>query len=201
MAHCRWVFLFLAEFSWRPIFEFNLSFAETGFCHLWDLRATETQHTFQDEGSFHGTVLNISPNEQFLACGSNTGIVNVYETSAVSVKQNPKPMYVLENLTTSADFLKFNHNSEMLAFGSEDKVTFSNALIRYQSTSGNVLSPSSHAIRYCVQELSAYSRDDGKGLLHLRRLFTTFWLCGVWEYARWCSVISPQSLRSLLTCY
>ncbi|KAI6189559.1 U3 small nucleolar RNA-associated protein 18-like protein [Aphelenchoides bicaudatus] len=93
----------------------------TGCCHLWDLREIQEQKVFQDDGSFHGTVLSVSSSEQFLACGSNTGIVNVYETTNVHLSQEPKPLYTLENLTTSVDFLHFNHNSEMLAFGSADK--------------------------------------------------------------------------------
>lgn len=41
----------------------------TGSCHLWDLRETQDQKVFQDDGSFHGTVLSVSSSEQFLACG------------------------------------------------------------------------------------------------------------------------------------
>lgn len=54
---------------------------------------------------------------------STTGIVNVYETATVELNEAPKPVYTLDNLSTRIDFLKFNHNSEILSFGSSDKVS------------------------------------------------------------------------------
>ncbi|KAI6186919.1 U3 small nucleolar RNA-associated protein 18-like protein [Aphelenchoides besseyi] len=93
----------------------------TGNGYVWDLRVLNDQHTFQDEGSFCGTTLCVSSNEQFLACGSNTGVVNVYNASTVTNSTEPKPLYTLLNLTTSVDFLNFNRNNEMLAIGSKDK--------------------------------------------------------------------------------
>ena len=88
------------------------------------------------------TCAAVSPNGQFIACGSNTGIVNVYEMHSafgkskkeegVSVSgeptwsggagESPKPLYSLPNLTTSALFLRFNPDAQMMAFGSSVKV-------------------------------------------------------------------------------
>ena len=56
----------------------------------------------------------MSPNGQFVACGSESGIVNVYERSECMSSPSPKPLKSVMNLTTSVDSLQFN--STRLAF-------------------------------------------------------------------------------------
>lgn len=58
---------------------------------------------------------------------SNVGIVNVYEASKTwqfntNNISEVKPLYTSGNLTTEISFLKFNHDSQLLSFGSNMKV-------------------------------------------------------------------------------
>ena len=52
--------------------------------------------------------MGVSPDGQFVACGSESGIVNVYERSEVMAKESPKPLRAVMNLTTAVDHLQFN---------------------------------------------------------------------------------------------
>ena len=70
-----------------------------------------------DDGCVNGTALAASPDERFLAVGSNTGIVNLYDAKT-TLSGNPLPLKVIPNLTTAITDLKFNPSSEILALAS-----------------------------------------------------------------------------------
>uniref|UniRef100_A0A183TZS9 WD_REPEATS_REGION domain-containing protein n=1 Tax=Toxocara canis TaxID=6265 RepID=A0A183TZS9_TOXCA len=108
----------------------NMLYAMTdgGEVFIWDIRRPEQQKKFSDEGAVHGTVVHISRNEQFIACGSNTGIVNLYEMGEVLKTNEPKPLACFDQLTTSADFVCFNGDSQVLAMSSSVKVIFTESL-------------------------------------------------------------------------
>lgn len=78
-------------------------------------------HHFVDDGCLYGTSIAAAPNGQLLACGSNSGVVNLYDISTVAFKSTPQPLKILLNLTTSCTSLKFNPTSEILAMGSAKK--------------------------------------------------------------------------------
>ncbi|KHN73313.1 U3 small nucleolar RNA-associated protein 18 -like protein [Toxocara canis] len=101
----------------------NMLYAMTdgGEVFIWDIRRPEQQKKFSDEGAVHGTVVHISRNEQFIACGSNTGIVNLYEMGEVLKTNEPKPLACFDQLTTSADFVCFSGDSQVLAMSSSVK--------------------------------------------------------------------------------
>lgn len=80
-------------------------------------------HCFTDEGCLLGTKLAVSPSGTYVACGSDSGVVNVYSgeqclkaagdwgttTAAVSrLSPNPKPLKSIMNLTTAIDQVCFN---------------------------------------------------------------------------------------------
>lgn len=48
-------------------------------------------HKFVDDGCITGTAIAISSTQQYLACGSNSGVVNVYDTSKLENKSLPQP--------------------------------------------------------------------------------------------------------------
>ena len=79
---------------------------------------------FVDEGTVAGSV--IEANEDFIACGSTTGVVNVYKneynlpTTLTSGLQR-KPVKTLMNLTTHVSSLTFNNQGEILAMASKEK--------------------------------------------------------------------------------
>lgn len=89
----------------------------TGEVCVWDMHARECVHKFYDEGCIAGEAIAMSPNNQYLACGSRSGIVNVYDSASISTN-SPTPVKVLSNLTTSVTALTFNASSEVLAMAS-----------------------------------------------------------------------------------
>ena len=71
---------------------------------------------FYDDGCVHGTALDVSPNDQYIACGSESGIVNVYDRTTLSSEVlRPKPIKSVGNLLTPISDVKFNSMSEILA--------------------------------------------------------------------------------------
>jgi U3 small nucleolar RNA-associated protein 18 len=48
-------------------------------------------HKFVDDGCIKGTSIAISPTQQYLACGSSSGVVNLYNTSQLENNSLPKP--------------------------------------------------------------------------------------------------------------
>ncbi|XP_027362905.1 U3 small nucleolar RNA-associated protein 18 homolog [Abrus precatorius] len=102
----------------------SLAFAENGQ-HLlseggdgqvyhWDLRTRTCIHKGVDEGCINGTALCTSPSGTHFAAGSNSGIVNIYNREDF-LGGKRKPIKTIENLTTKVDFMKFNHDSQILA--------------------------------------------------------------------------------------
>ena len=90
--------------------------------YLWDIRSTRScLHRFMDEGSICGTSIAVSPDNRYLACGSDSGVVNLYNRSSALKTSNPVPEKAIMNLTTSIEHLKFNPSSDILAMASELK--------------------------------------------------------------------------------
>ncbi|VDN32112.1 unnamed protein product [Gongylonema pulchrum] len=94
---------------------------ENGHVFIWDIRQPKRQETFYDEGAVKGTVIRISQNGHYIACGSNTGIVNLYDSADIVKNPCPKPVKVLDNLTTSIDGITFTGDSQLLAIFSSVK--------------------------------------------------------------------------------
>ncbi|EYB87443.1 hypothetical protein Y032_0263g605 [Ancylostoma ceylanicum] len=92
---------------------------ERGEVVIWSLQGS--QHVFRDEGAVRGTKIRLSPDGSKVACGSNTGIVNVYDVADVRKSTDPKPSTVASNLVTSCDSIAFNHDSQVMAFSSNVK--------------------------------------------------------------------------------
>ncbi|KAK7083460.1 U3 snoRNP protein [Halocaridina rubra] len=100
------------------------TFGTTGDICIWDMHARECVHKFYDEGCISGSTISMSPNDQYLACGSKSGVVNIYDVASLS-SVTPQPVKALLNLTTSVTSLSFNSSSEVLAMASN---RLSNAL-------------------------------------------------------------------------
>jgi len=94
-----------------------------GEIYIWDLKAQDCLQRFVDDGSIRGTSIAVSKNNRYLAAGSDSGVVNIYNRNALTstTQANPKPEKVVLNLTTAASNVKFNPTSEILAMGSELK--------------------------------------------------------------------------------
>lgn len=97
-----------------------LSSGGDGQVYHWDLRTRTCIHKAVDEGCLNGTSLCTSSNGALFAAGSDSGIVNIYNRQEF-LGGKKKPLKTIENLTTKVDFIKFNHDSQILAICSKMK--------------------------------------------------------------------------------
>ena len=83
-----------------------------GKVYVWDMSARECVNVFVDEGCINGTTIAVSPDSQYVACGSSSGVVNLYSAptclQAGSTCSHPKPLKAIMNLTTRIDALSIN---------------------------------------------------------------------------------------------
>ncbi|KAL0887944.1 hypothetical protein Bca101_011927 [Brassica carinata] len=91
-----------------------LSSGGDGQVYVWDLRTMKCLYKGVDEGSTCGTSLCSSPNGALFASGTDRGIVNIYK-KAEFLGGKRKPIKTVENLTSKIDFMKFNHDGQILA--------------------------------------------------------------------------------------
>lgn len=89
--------------------------------YVWDINERACIHRAMDDGCLSGTQITVSPSGQYLATGSQQGVVNVYDMDTVLKSRNPTPRKIILNLVTSITSLKFNPTSEILAMGSDEK--------------------------------------------------------------------------------
>lgn len=89
-----------------------------GEVFIWDVGSARCVHRFSDDGCVKATSIAASPNGQYLACGSHSGVVNVYSQEACLKSTNPRPLKAVMNLVTPATSLTFNPSSEILAMAS-----------------------------------------------------------------------------------
>ncbi|CAG2062005.1 unnamed protein product, partial [Timema podura] len=80
------------------------SHGDSGEVYIWDMQARACVHRFLDDGCIVGSSLAFSPNSQFLACGSRSGVVNVYDARSLATSNAPIPLKILLNLTTPVHF-------------------------------------------------------------------------------------------------
>ncbi|XP_015830006.3 U3 small nucleolar RNA-associated protein 18 homolog [Nothobranchius furzeri] len=92
--------------------------SEEGEVCVWDVRNSQCINRFSDDGCVRGTSIATSRNGRYLACGSQSGVVNIYSQEACLNSANPKPLKAVMNLLTSATSLTFNPSSEILAIAS-----------------------------------------------------------------------------------
>jgi len=100
--------------------KYMYSFGNEGVVFVWDMDTRECIHSFHDEGCFDGTCVAASPDGNYIACGSKSGIVSVYDQSNALTTRNPKPIKQIKNLTTACTGAKFNSTSELLSVYSSD---------------------------------------------------------------------------------
>nr|CAD2195316.1 unnamed protein product [Meloidogyne enterolobii] len=119
----------IVDFCFSPINrEQIVALAVNGTVYIWNLIKYSEVIQFFDEGCVKATCMAFSLNGQFLACGSNTGIVNVYDMNDykwLNKKQNssqrPLLFATFDQLTTSVSWLEFSKDAQLLAMGSTVK--------------------------------------------------------------------------------
>ncbi|KAJ1400146.1 WD40/YVTN repeat-like-containing domain superfamily [Sesbania bispinosa] len=97
-----------------------LSAGGDGQVYHWDLRTRTCIHKGVDEGCINSTALCTSPGGTHFAAGSDSGIVNIYNREEF-LGGKRKPIKTIENLTTKVDFMRYNHDSQILAICSTMK--------------------------------------------------------------------------------
>ncbi|XP_067403539.1 U3 small nucleolar RNA-associated protein 18 homolog [Emydura macquarii macquarii] len=94
--------------------------SDEGEVFIWDVKSRRCLNRFTDEGCLRGTCLAVSKNGQYVACGSSSGVVNVYTHDVCLRETNPKPVKAIMNLVTAATSLTFNPTTEILAVASNE---------------------------------------------------------------------------------
>ncbi|XP_057375284.1 U3 small nucleolar RNA-associated protein 18 homolog [Daphnia carinata] len=97
------------------------SHGEFGEVYVWDMNTRTCVHKFVDDGCITGTALAMSPTQQYLACGSSSGVVNLYNTSNLENNSLPKPDKVILNLVTRISGINFHPSSELVSIFSDAK--------------------------------------------------------------------------------
>ncbi|XP_072794734.1 U3 small nucleolar RNA-associated protein 18 homolog [Vicugna pacos] len=90
-----------------------------GEVYVWDVNSRKCLNRFVDEGSLYGLSIATSRNGQYVACGSNCGVVNIYSQDSCLQETNPRPIKAIMNLVTGVTSLTFNPTTEILAIASE----------------------------------------------------------------------------------
>ncbi|KAI5448309.1 U3 small nucleolar RNA-associated protein 18 homolog [Lathyrus oleraceus] len=91
-----------------------LSTGGDGHIYHWDLRTRTCIHKGVDEGCLTGTALCTSPVGTHFAAGSDSGIVNIYNSEEF-LGGKRKPIKTIDNLNSTVNFMKYNHDSQILA--------------------------------------------------------------------------------------
>ena len=84
-----------------------------GKVYLWDLRMNKCKHVFTDDGCVESTALAVSSDGAHVACGSDSGVVNLYDSTCWT-KEKPKPLKALMNLVTPIDKVQFHPHKYVL---------------------------------------------------------------------------------------
>ncbi|XP_077984403.1 U3 small nucleolar RNA-associated protein 18 homolog isoform X2 [Glandiceps talaboti] len=93
------------------------SHGDDGHVYIWDMRSQKCLNKFTDEGCIKGLSVSVAKHEQYIACGSQSGVVNIYDNTCLQ-KVEPQPLKAVLNLTTPVTHTKFNSTNEILAISS-----------------------------------------------------------------------------------
>lgn len=92
--------------------------SQEGEVFIWDVQSSKCLKKFADDGCVRGTSLALSRDGLYLACGSQSGVVNIYSQKDCLHTLEPRPLKAVMNLVTPATSLSFNSSSEILAIAS-----------------------------------------------------------------------------------
>ncbi|KAI9019584.1 WD40-repeat-containing domain protein, partial [Phycomyces nitens] len=108
--------------DWSADGKYIFGIGKEGEVYQFDIGQRMCVKRWFDDGQIKATDIRVSPNENFYATGSGSGIVNVYDRSALDPSVlKPKPIKAIGNLTTEITGIKFNHDSQLMAIASGKK--------------------------------------------------------------------------------
>ncbi|MCQ2820553.1 MAG: hypothetical protein MJ252_25085 [archaeon] len=146
-----------------------------GEIYLFDLRKyRDCINKINDYGNSYTNCMCLSNNNKYLATGSKSGYVNVYNADDLfENKKETEPIKVFDNLTTSCDYIRFNSDSSVLGMSSRWK---KNAMRFIKLNTMKVYSNFPNAndrIKYPIcfdfnsnNSLLGIGNDEGKALLY-----------------------------------
>lgn len=145
-----------------------------GKVYVFDIRQNgRCLHRFVDEGCIQGTALAVSANRQYFACGSESGIVNLYDYDTVLQSREPTPIKRATHLLTAVNRIRFNHSTEIMTISSDQAdnsikclhlpsfnvfADFPRLKTNYGKVTDVAFSPNSHYF--------AFANDAGKSYLN-----------------------------------
>ncbi|KAF8330328.1 WD40-repeat-containing domain protein [Cantharellus anzutake] len=92
--------------------------------YLWDIGMRRCISRWRDEGTYKPNILEGSTKGDYYAVGTHTGIVSVYDRSAVrqdSMGRSVNPLKEITNLKTSITSMRIDPSSQLIAAASDDK--------------------------------------------------------------------------------
>jgi U3 small nucleolar RNA-associated protein 18 len=75
-----------------------LSSGSDGQVYVWDLRTWRCRHVFTDDGCVNATSIAASADGSYIACGSDSGVVNVYDAKKCETQARPTPIKSIMNI-------------------------------------------------------------------------------------------------------
>ncbi|KAK4128745.1 WD40 repeat-like protein [Parathielavia appendiculata] len=134
----------VADFAWWSDGNGLTIAGKDGQVTEWSMATRRTVGIWRDEGSVGGTVMALGGRngpaelggDRWVAVGSNSGVLNVYDRNELLVKQQqqakagsgqveikrlPEPVRAFEQLTTSISVVTFSPDGQLMAFGSQHK--------------------------------------------------------------------------------
>ena len=90
-----------------------------GEIYTWDINRRVCVDKYRDHGTVSST--SIATSQNFLATGSNAGVVNVYRHSNASPGTPRQPEKTIMNLVTPISSVEFNRQQEILVMASNEK--------------------------------------------------------------------------------
>jgi U3 small nucleolar RNA-associated protein 18 len=101
--------------------QYIYSLGNDGEIYKWNLEDKTCIGKIFDEGSIKPTTITCSPDGNWLATGSSSGVVNVYNLENLFETSRPKPIKAFFNITTAIHQITFNHDSQLLGICSHAK--------------------------------------------------------------------------------
>jgi U3 small nucleolar RNA-associated protein 18 len=103
--------------------KYLFSVGQTNTVYIWDLVTLRCIKRFSDDGGTLGTSIAVSGDLSLLACGSASGIVNVYDLASIlsNDSSQPSPLKSYGNITTPISGIDFHPSSQLLSFYSKEK--------------------------------------------------------------------------------
>ncbi|KAJ1968410.1 hypothetical protein IWQ62_001263 [Dispira parvispora] len=100
--------------EWSSNGEYLITLERNNRGSVWHIPSRRCINYFNDVSFISPTVAKLSPDNNYYAVGSESGLVNIYETESLFKTTQPKPIHTMENLVTPISCLAFHHSSKLL---------------------------------------------------------------------------------------